>query len=148
MKKVALLAALFTAPVVVAACGGEEGTPTLVPPTPVPPTPSPAPTVLELLEEGETTLSTILETAEDDLTALHQRGFARLAQEKYSEALTDFERKLELDPQFPDAWLGKALALIGLGRVGEAGEALDIAIALDPNNSDAIEARQALEQIP
>ena len=73
------------------------------------------------------------------------RPFARLGLETFSEAFSDFEAELEPDPQFPDAWIGKVLALVGLGRVDDALEALDIAIALDPNYTDAIEAKQALE---
>ena len=134
-------------------------TATSVPPTatPVPPTPTlipatatPTPTVFQLLEEGELevaeiVLTTTLESNPGDLAALHQRGFARLGLERYSEALSDFEDELQEDPRFPDAWLGKALALVGLDRSDEAMEALETAIALDPNYVDAMEVRQILE---
>lgn len=83
-----------------------------------------------------------------DPTDLRERGFARLALRRYSEALSDFEDELQVDLQLPDAWFGKALALIGLGRLDEAVEALDMATSLDPDFVDAIEAKQALEQAP
>ena len=127
-------------------------TPTpVVTPTPVPPTPTPTPTVLQLLEEGRlaeavTTLNAILASSPNDLTALHQRGFALLGLERYDEAFADFEKELQLDPLFSDAWVGKALALVGLGRIDEALIALELVIVLDPNNIEAIEAKQALEQ--
>ena len=68
-----------------------------------------------------------------------------MALETFSEALSDFEAELALDPQFPDAWFGRALALIGLARVDEALEALDTAIGLDPGYGDAIAVKQAIE---
>ena len=127
-------------------------TATAVPPTPTlaPPTATPQPTALQLLGEGaleaaETLLTTTLESDPGDLAALHRRGFARLALERYSEALSDFEDELQEDSRFPDAWLGKALALIGLDRPDEAMEALEMAIALDPNYVDAMEVKQILE---
>ena len=89
-------------------------------------------------------MSLTLATSPNDLTALHQRGFARLALQSYTDALADFEKEIDLDPIFPDAWLGKALALIGLDRKVEAREALDMAIFLDPNYIDAIQAKELL----
>ncbi len=68
--------------------------------------------------------------------------------ERYSEALADFESELQLDPLFSDAWFGRALALVGLGRTDEALTALELVIVLDPNNIDAIEAKGALERSP
>lgn len=84
----------------------------------------------------------------DNPAALHKLGFALLGQEQYAAAIEVFTEELAVDSRFPDAWLGLGLALAGSGRQSEALDALDMALRLDPENEDALQARQALAGSP
>jgi tetratricopeptide (TPR) repeat protein len=68
----------------------------------------------------------VLEADPDHVAALMMRANT-LAHSKmdYAQALADAERILELDPDFVDAYEPKVLALLGLERYDEAGEAIE-----------------------
>lgn len=106
-----------------------------------------------LLEAGDLTgaeafLTERLNRNPSDPAALHKLGFALLGQERYAEAIDVFNKELEVDSEFPDAWLGLALAFAGNGQRAQALDALDSALTLDPKNADALEALQALGGAP
>ena len=39
---------------------------------------------------------------------------------RYEEAVGAYEKAIEIDPEYPEAWLGLSDALSALGRTGEA----------------------------
>ena len=56
---------------------------------------------------------------------------------KYQEAIEHFDKAIELDPNYVDAWYNKGVVLDNLGEHEEAIECYDKALELDPNNADA-----------
>lgn len=71
---------------------------------------------------------------EDEPGELHyRRGNLRLEDKKYDEALQEFTAQLEENPTSALGFLGKGLALMGLGAHQEALEALDTAVAMNPD---------------
>jgi tetratricopeptide (TPR) repeat protein len=87
----------------------------------------------------------ILEAEPDQPDALQMRGRIRLELGgDYEGALADAERVLELDSGRRDAKIVRAVALLGLARVEEAGEALE---ALEVHPDDEILAPETLGQV-
>jgi len=62
----------------------------------------------------------------------NQRAFVAFLRQDYPAALEDLERALALSPEHVAALSGKALTLIGLGRMDEGQKALREALALNP----------------
>ncbi len=62
----------------------------------------------------------------------NQRAFVNFIRQDYSASLTDLERTLALSPRHLGAMTGKALALMGLGRMDEGQQVLRAALALNP----------------
>ena len=58
-------------------------------------------------------------------TALYYLG-------KYEEAIATYDKAIEIDPQYADAWNNKGSALGCLGKYEEAIAAYDKAIEIDP----------------
>lgn len=52
-------------------------------------------------------------------------------------AIDFFDRAIEINPDYPEAWLNKGVALVALGRHQDAIHAYDQAIALKPDYADA-----------
>jgi tetratricopeptide (TPR) repeat protein len=69
---------------------------------------------------------------------LIHRGMDKVKQKDYPAALEIFERVLAANPDIPEAWNNKGVALYGLGRIEEASESYDRCLALDPENLDAM----------
>ena len=69
---------------------------------------------------------------------LIHRGMDKVKQKDYPAALEIFERVLAANPDIPEAWNNKGVALYGLGRIEEADESYDRCLALDPENLDAM----------
>ena len=61
-------------------------------------------------------------------------------QDKNKEALTRFERALDIDPENKEALYGKGLAFIALGKATEAASIFDKIIQIDPKNYQAYKA--------
>ena len=51
---------------------------------------------------------------------LIHRGMDRVKRKEFEEALEIFERVLAADPEIPEAWNNRGVALYGLGRIDEA----------------------------
>jgi len=66
------------------------------------------------------------------------RGMDRVKQRKYAEAVTVFDQLLAENPQIPDAWNNRGVALFALGQIDEAIESYDHCLAIDPENLDAM----------
>lgn len=62
----------------------------------------------------------------------NQRAFASFLGQDFDDALADLDRALELNPTHVGALSGKALTLMGLGRVDEGQAALRDALAINP----------------
>ncbi|MFY0679346.1 MAG: tetratricopeptide repeat protein [Thalassovita sp.] len=62
----------------------------------------------------------------------NQRGFVLFIQQDYAAALADLEQALALSPNHVAALAGKALTLMGLGRMDEGQEVLRMALELNP----------------
>ena len=69
---------------------------------------------------------------------LIHRGMDKVKLKDYPAALEIFERVLASNPDIPEAWNNKGVALYGLGRIEEASESYDRCLALDPENLDAM----------
>lgn len=57
--------------------------------------------------------------------------------EEYEKSIEYFDKALEIDPKYADAWNNKGAALIRLEKYNEAIECCDKAINIDPNNANA-----------
>jgi tetratricopeptide (TPR) repeat protein len=81
-------------------------------------------------------LSRVLEVEPESTQALVLRAYARAQSRRdYEGTLADAERALEIDPEQLEALVPRAVALLGLGRIEEAGvaiEELDRRFAEDP----------------
>ncbi|MDX1780632.1 MAG: tetratricopeptide repeat protein [Thalassovita sp.] len=62
----------------------------------------------------------------------NQRAFVRFLQQDYARALDDLDRAIALSPAHVAALSGKALSLMGLGRMEEGQAVLRLALALNP----------------
>ena len=59
----------------------------------------------------------------DDILVWYYKGVTLYLMERYEEALVAFDRTLELDPHYIDAWLSKGYAFAALGQHNEKAEA-------------------------
>jgi tetratricopeptide (TPR) repeat protein len=66
------------------------------------------------------------------------KGMDKVKREEYEEALVIFDRVLALNPQVPEAWNNKGVALFRLGRPDEALECYNKTLAIEPENLDAL----------
>ncbi len=62
----------------------------------------------------------------------NQRAFVNFIRQDYVAALADLDRAIERSPKHVAAISGKALTLMGLGRVDEAQDVLRIALSMNP----------------
>jgi tetratricopeptide (TPR) repeat protein len=63
------------------------------------------------------------------------------ARENFAEALAHFDAVLAAEPRNEKAWTGRAMALSGLRRYGEALDAAEKALALNPDHAPALSIR-------
>jgi predicted O-linked N-acetylglucosamine transferase (SPINDLY family) len=73
----------------------------------------------------------LLAAQPDDASAWHNHGHAMLALQRYTEAVTCYERSLALDPGKANAWCSQANALSELSRLDEALACYERALTLD-----------------
>ena len=78
------------------------------------------------------TLDGLVEYCPDYAEGYNQRAFASFLRQDYAAALYDLDRALELNPHHFAALSGRALTLMGLGRMEEAQASLRAAVALNP----------------
>ena len=78
------------------------------------------------------TLDELVEYCPDYAEGYNQRAFASFLRQDYAAALYDLDRALELNPHHFAALSGRALTLMGLGRMEEAQASLRAAVALNP----------------
>lgn len=66
----------------------------------------------------------------------NNRGTSAIKQGKYAEAVEDFDKAIQLNPNFPEGWINKGTALYYQGKFDEAIQSFDKAIQL--NSGDAV----------
>jgi len=69
---------------------------------------------------------------------LIHKGIDKVKRMEYEEALEIFDRVIEMNPQIPEAWNNRAVALFRLGRAEEAVESCDRSLAIDAENLEAL----------
>ena len=69
-----------------------------------------------------------------ELEILIQNGIRTLQDGDFEVALSFFEQALLLNPDDPDLWNQKGVALRSLGRYDEASECYDKSLQLDPRD--------------
>lgn len=84
----------------------------------------------------------------NNATDLYQRGQTLLELQRYQDALNDYNRAVELKPEYAEAWKSKGTTLLGLKRYQDALDAYDKAIQIQPNYWEAWNGRgQALKYL-
>ncbi|MBW4618240.1 MAG: tetratricopeptide repeat protein [Cyanosarcina radialis HA8281-LM2] len=73
----------------------------------------------------------------DSASELQKKGDRLIELKRYDEALTEFQKALEIDIKSLPAWNGKGKALYNLSRYQDSIEAFDKAMAIDPRSFDA-----------
>lgn len=68
-------------------------------------------------------------------TVYFLKGTLLVSGGKYEEALKEFDKAIEINPNYAEAYNNKGLALFKLGRFKDAIKEIDKAIKLNPNNS-------------
>ena len=82
---------------------------------------------VELSKNGEVVDSAII----IQHAAIYYEGLALYGQGKYVEAISAFDKAIEIDPQYAAAWCYKGFALDELGKHDEATKSYDKAIKID-----------------
>ena len=111
---------------------------------------------LNRLEEAQDQFARASQSGASELSLRESRGNGYLALRQFDEALNDFEKYIQLDPNSPDGYLGKARAYQGKEQHALAAEALRVAEAIAPDNywvevalgnlsTDMLDYRNALE---
>jgi hypothetical protein len=78
----------------------------------------------------------------------HYRLASDLAQQgQFSEAVTEYQAALRLNPAGVKTKLGLATALLNLRRESEALQQVDEILKVEPANQDALELRRALRRM-
>ena len=69
-----------------------------------------------------------------EIQILIQKGIENLREGNFESALSFFEQALLLEPENPDLWNQKGIALRSLGRYDEASECYNKSLQLDPRD--------------
>jgi Tfp pilus assembly protein PilF len=86
-------------------------------------------------------LSEVISRNPNDATAYNTRGAAYARAGRYSEAMSDFNRAVQLDPNLAPAFLNRGLASRQTGRNDAAMQDFNRAISIDANYGPAYLAR-------
>lgn len=73
----------------------------------------------------------------NNATELYSRGETLLELKRYDDALTAYDRAVELRPEYAEAWRGKGATLLALKQYEEARNAYDKAIQIQPDYWEA-----------
>ncbi len=84
------------------------------------------------LEAARATLDRLVAYCPDFVEGYNQRAFVAFLAADFPAALADLDRVLAVEPNHIGALSGKALVLMGVGRVAEAQRTLRAALALNP----------------
>ena len=97
-------------------------------PTPVPPVPTPPPAVSPAVEHFD-------------------KGFEYFQQEKWDEAMAEFQEAIRLDPEFGEAYEGLGYSYVNKGEFEKAIEALEKYLQLEPDASDRAQVEAHIQQM-
>jgi hypothetical protein len=97
-------------------------------PTPAPPAPTPAPAVSPAVEHFE-------------------KGFDYFQQEKWDEAVAEFQEAIRLDPVFSAAYLGLGYSYVSKGEFQKATEALEKYLQLEPGADNRAQVESDIQQM-
>ena len=86
---------------------------------------------------AETYWTEIIEQFPDNPAAVSNRGNARISQNKLIEAVSDFDKAIELAPTATDPYLNRGTALEGLGKWDEAIADYNKSLQFNPKNASA-----------
>src|SRR6185295_13797571 len=82
--------------------------------------------------DADKELGRLVRRSPSDASLVASLGYVSLARRDVSQALTRFDQAISLQPSFAPALVGKGLALLQLGRAGEAIAAFEAAQKADP----------------
>ena len=99
-------------------CGAESPQPTEVTPPATAPTPTPEPTLSEAAQHNE-------------------RGIALTEEGNYEQAISEFDKAIELDPDYAEAYSNRGIAYGSQGDFDSAMTDFNKAIELDPESAEA-----------
>ena len=74
------------------------------------------------------------DSIEDRRQVPYLEGLALFGQDKHEEAIAKYDEAMAIDPDWPDSYHGKAMALMQLERYDEAIEVGQRIVELDPND--------------
>ena len=105
--------------------------PTALPPTdtPAPAAPTPAPSAASPAQEH------------------FEKGLEYGNQDKWDEAIAEFQEAIRLDPEFGRAYWGLGYSYLAKGELGKAIEALEKYLQLEPDASDRAEVEALIQQM-
>jgi hypothetical protein len=129
------------------------GTPTPVPPTdtPVPPTDTPVPPTDTPVPPTDTpapaapapTPTPAASAAEEHF----EKGFEYFQQEKWDEAIAEFQEAIRLDPEFSAAYLGLGYSHVRKGEFEQAIAALEKYLQLEPGADNRAQVESDIQQM-
>ncbi len=70
--------------------------------------------------------------------SLFERGTKKIARGDYQGAITDFDRVIELNPNYIEAYCNRGMAHLGLGNLSQAIAEFDLALQVAPRHADAL----------
>ena len=70
--------------------------------------------------------------------AMLHRGMDKVRAKSFEQALNIFEKIIAANPDIPEAWNNRGVALYSLGRLDEALDSYERSLALDGENMDAL----------
>jgi tetratricopeptide (TPR) repeat protein len=76
--------------------------------------------------------------APESAPALYNRALGLMALRRYGEAVTTYERAIQINAENADFWAGKGIALRFLEEYGDALVATQRALELNPTHSQAL----------
>ena len=119
-------------------------TPTSVPPTdtPVPPTDTPVPLTATPVPPAPTPTPAVSPAVEH-----FEKGFDYFQQEKWDEAIAEFQEAIRLDPAFSAAYLGLGYSYVSKGEFQKATEALEKYLQLEPGADNRAQVESDIQQM-
>jgi tetratricopeptide (TPR) repeat protein len=96
------------------------------------------------LDTSETMLNELVGTYPEYVEALDRRATLYFKLRRYDEALADIEQVLEMEPRHFGALAGRGVIYATQGKIGEAKQSMEEALAINPHMETVKEALQQL----
>ena len=80
----------------------------------------------------------IASTERMNAESLFERGTEKINRGDYQSAITDFDRVIELNPNYIEAYCSRGMAHFGLGNLDRAIAQFDLALKVAPRHADAL----------